>query len=264
LVAEDNAVNAQLMTLYLHRLGHGCTLVGNGAEAVRAVAADTVDVVLMDAQMPVMGGIDATAAIRAAGGRQPHVIAVTASALAVDRAAFLAAGADAFLTKPVRLAVLAAALDDCPVAGGHPAAPAAAPDPAPARADDVLDPATVAELRELGEELLARLYAQYLGSLDTTVEELSAAAARGSWDDGDEASVPRLAHRLKGGSGALGLRGMAGLCLRLEQADGAPAAEVDRLLDELRAERLRVHDAVAPLLDPPAPHSALPDPAPVG
>jgi signal transduction histidine kinase/CheY-like chemotaxis protein len=251
LVAEDNAVNAQLMTLYLDRLGHDSTLVGNGVEAVRAVAADTFDVVLMDAQMPVLGGIDATAAIRAAGGRQPHVVAVTASALAVDRAAFLAAGADAFLTKPVRLAVLAAALDDCPAAGGHPLAPAATAGPAPVPADDVLDPATVAELRDLGEELLARLYAQYLGSLDTTVEELSAAAARGSWDDDDdEASVPRLAHRLKGGSGALGLRGMAALCLRLEQAGGAPAAEVDRLLDELRAEQVRVRAAVAALLDP--------------
>jgi CheY-like chemotaxis protein len=250
LVAEDNAVNAQLMTLYLGRLGHDTTLVGNGAEAVRAVAEDTFDVVLMDAQMPVLGGIDATAAIRAAGGRQPHVIAVTASALAVDRAAFLAAGADAFLTKPVRLAVLAAALDDCPEAGGHPVARAAAPDPAPVRADDVLDPATVAELRDLGEELLASLYAQYLGSLDTTVEELSVAAARGGWDDDDEASVPRLAHRLKGGSGALGLRGMAALCLRLEQAGGAPAAEVDRLLGELRAEQVRVRAAVAALLDP--------------
>ncbi len=254
LVAEDNAVNAQLMTLYLRRLGHDSTLVGNGAEAVRAVASDAFDVVLMDAQMPVLGGIDATAAIRAAHGRRPHVIAVTASALAVDRAAFLAAGADAFLTKPVRLAVLAAALEDCPVGdtapGGHPTAPAAVPDPAPAGAPAVLDPATVEELRDLGDELLARLYGQYLDGLDTTLDELAAAVASGRWDDADEASVPRLAHRLKGGSGALGLRGAADLCLRLEQAAGAPAAEVDRLLGELRAERVRVRAAVAALLEP--------------
>ncbi len=252
LVAEDNAVNAQLMTLYLNQLGHDGTLVGDGAQAVRAVAEEQFDVVLMDAQMPVLGGIDATAAIRAAHGRQPWVVAVTASALAADRAAFLAAGADAFLTKPVRLAVLAAALDDCAAgewgpAGGPEAAPAA---PEEVTADPVLDPATVDELRDLGDELLARLYTQYLDGLDTAVHELSAAAARGSWSEDDDTSVPRLAHRLKGGSGALGLRGMADLCARLEQSAGAPPAEVDRLLGEVRGEQVRVRDAVAGLLHP--------------
>jgi signal transduction histidine kinase/CheY-like chemotaxis protein len=244
LVAEDNAVNAELMALYLRRLGHDGTLVGNGAEAVRAVAAGSFDVVLMDAQMPVLGGVDATAAIRAAGGRQPRVVAVTAGALAADRAAFLAAGADAFLTKPVRLAVLAAELDRS-AENREPAGPAA-----PAAPGTVLDPATVEELRDLGDELLARLYTQYLEGLDTALEELAAAAARDGRDDEDATSVPQLAHRLKGGSGALGLRGVADLCARLEQAAGGPAGEVDRLLGELRAERVRVRGAVAALLDP--------------
>ena len=244
LVAEDNAVNAELMTLYLRRLGHDGTLVGNGAEAVRAVAEGSFDVVLMDAQMPVLGGVDATAAIRAAGGPQPRVVAVTASALAADRAAFLAAGADTFLTKPVRLAVLAAELDRS--AGARESAGRAAP----AAPGAVLDPATVEELRDLGDELLAELYGQYLHGLATTVEELAEAAARGSWDDDDEGSVPRLAHRLKGGSGALGLHGVADLCARLERAAGGPPAEVDRLLGELRAEQVRVRAAVAALLDP--------------
>jgi CheY-like chemotaxis protein/anti-sigma regulatory factor (Ser/Thr protein kinase) len=264
LVAEDNAVNAELMALYLRRLGHDGTLVGNGAEAVAAVAAGRFDVVLMDAQMPVLGGVDATTAIRAAGGPQPRVVAVTAGALAADRAAFLAAGADAFLTKPVRLAVLAAELDRSPEPPVPPVPPVpSGPPPAPA-AGTVLDPATVAELRDLGDELLERLYAQYLAGLDTAVEELSAAAARGAWDDADEASVPRLAHRLKGGSGALGLRGVADLCARLEAAAGGPAAEVDRLLGELGTERVRVRGAVAALLDPTLPDPTLPDPAPVG
>jgi CheY-like chemotaxis protein len=257
LVAEDNAVNAELMALYLRRLGHEGTLVGNGAEAVRAVAADSFDVVLMDAQMPVLGGVDATLAIRAAGGPQPRVVAVTASALAADRAAFLAAGADAFLTKPVRLAVLAAELDRW--AGAGAASGEQDVEPAPVAPDAVLDPATVEELRDLGDELLASLYAQYLEGLDTALDELTAAAARGGWDDEDETSVPRLAHRLKGGSGSLGLRGVADLCARLERAAGGPGAEVDRLLGELRAERLRVRAAVAALLDP-----TLLDPAPVG
>jgi CheY-like chemotaxis protein len=106
LVAEDQAVNAHLMALYLQQLGHDSDHVDNGERAVEAVRTGNFDVVLMDAQMPVLGGVDATAAIRCLPGPQPRIIAVTASVLPGDRAAFLAAGADEFLSKPVRLSTL--------------------------------------------------------------------------------------------------------------------------------------------------------------
>ncbi|WP_139173458.1 hybrid sensor histidine kinase/response regulator [Geodermatophilus telluris] len=236
LVAEDHAVNAQLMALYLRQLGHDSEHVTDGAQAIDAVRRGGWDVVLMDAQMPVTGGIEATAAIRATPGAQPRVVAVTASVLDADRSAFLAAGADAFLTKPVRLATLGEALDDCADLGHVPGAAAGT--------DEVLDPATLAELEDLGPDALQQLYGQYLDGLDRAVDGLAGAVAGGSWAEDDEASVARLAHRLTGGSAALGAVRVAGLCRWLETAAGAPAPELARALADLRTESGRVRDAV--------------------
>jgi signal transduction histidine kinase/DNA-binding response OmpR family regulator/HPt (histidine-containing phosphotransfer) domain-containing protein len=274
LVAEDNPVNARLMAMYLRQLGHDGDHVVNGEEAVSAVLAGSYDVVLMDAQMPVLGGVDATAAIRAMGGPQPRVVAVTASVLAEDRAAFLAAGADDFVTKPVRLATLAAALEpegSCSDAGTPASrtadavpvpraeavpAPRADAVPAPraewdavAAAGDVLDVETVEELRDLGDEGFTHLYRQYLTGLDTMVAAILAVVDVPLPAD-EDGSLHRLAHKLKGSSAAMGATGLATICHRLEDAaaaDTAPPALADELR-ALRAESDRVRAAVATLL----------------
>ncbi len=241
LVAEDNAVNAQLMDLYLRRLGHECTRVGDGEQAVDAVLRGSYDVVLMDAQMPVLGGVQATAAIRRLPlPAQPRVYAVTASVLAADRTAFAEAGADGFLTKPIRLATLRDALDDVAL---PPAAPAGAR-PGPAAA---LDPATVEDLRDLGDDAFAHLYDRYLATLDDAVAAIVAAADRPSWSLDDEGSVPRLAHGLKGSSAALGATVLAEVCHSLETVDPAALAVADTLA-VLDQERSRVRSAVTELL----------------
>lgn len=241
LVAEDNAVNAQLMALYLRRLGHECTHVGDGEQAVAAVLHGTYDVVLMDAQMPVLGGIDATAAIRLLPlAQQPRVYAVTASVLAADRTAFLAAGADGFLTKPIRMGTLRDALDE--VAPAPTGAAAAGPEQVA-----VLDPDTVEDLRDLGDEAFAHLYTRYLATLDDAVAAIVAAADLPSWSVDDEGSVPRLAHGLKGSSAALGATGLAEVCHSLETVDPAGLALADTLA-VLERERARVRAAVTTLL----------------
>jgi CheY-like chemotaxis protein len=242
LVAEDNAVNAQLMGLYLRQLGHECTHVGDGEQAVDAVLRGTYDVVLMDAQMPVLGGVEATAAIRLLppAGRQPRIYAVTASVLAADRTAFLEAGADGFLTKPIRMATLRDALDEVTLS---PDAPVAA-EPGPGAA---LDPETVEDLRDLGDDAFAHLYTRYLATLDEAVAAIVAAADRPSWSVDDEGSVPRLAHGLKGSSAALGATALAGVCHSLETVDPAALAVGDTLA-VLDRERARVRVAVTELL----------------
>jgi PAS domain S-box-containing protein len=119
-VAEDNEINALLARALLARLGHRPTLASTGAEAVDAwraaeAAGEPYDLVLMDVHMPEMDGIEATRRIRAAeaaagNGRIP-IVALTANAFSDDREACLAAGMDAFLTKPLdreRLAELLA------------------------------------------------------------------------------------------------------------------------------------------------------------
>jgi CheY-like chemotaxis protein len=104
LLAEDNAVNQRVAELMLTRLGHLVQTVVNGREAVEAVDQGNFDVVLMDVQMPVMDGLEATRRIRSElpGEHHPHIIAMTASVLLEDREAAKAAGMERYLSKPVR------------------------------------------------------------------------------------------------------------------------------------------------------------------
>lgn len=106
LLAEDNLVNQKLMLRLLGKWGHEVTLANNGREALEQVERDTFDLILMDMQMPVMGGLEATRLIRerqsadTTSARTP-IHALTAAALPEERAAALASGVDGYLTKPL-------------------------------------------------------------------------------------------------------------------------------------------------------------------
>ena len=245
LVAEDNDVNAQLVGLYLRRLGHDSSRVADGRQAVEAVRTGEFDVVLMDAQMPVLGGVEATAAIRALPGRQPRVLALTAGVLASDRAAFLAAGADDFLTKPLRMPTLRAALDTW---GGR--GPAGEPEPAGLERGrtQVLETEIVEEIRDLGEDSFAELYGGYVTSLVAAVETMTAAAAGAPAPPDGPGSLVGLAHRLRGSSATMGAHRVAELCRRVEDCPGSPPGELERTLLELQEESARVQGAVTALL----------------
>jgi two-component system, sensor histidine kinase and response regulator len=112
LVAEDNKINQQLMTLLLRKGGHCCVIVENGEQAVDAAAADDFDVVLMDVQMPVLDGVEATRLIRALQGSRGRVpiIALTAHAMVGAKEQYLAAGMTDYLSKPLSWATLFAKL----------------------------------------------------------------------------------------------------------------------------------------------------------
>jgi len=116
LVVEDNAVNQKLATMLLQRAGFTSEVASNGEEgASRALADDAAfDAIIMDCQMPVMDGFEATRRIReaeATRGRHVPIVAMTANAMAEDRARCLEAGMDEYLTKPVRIDALASILD---------------------------------------------------------------------------------------------------------------------------------------------------------
>jgi signal transduction histidine kinase/DNA-binding response OmpR family regulator len=109
LVAEDNPVNQKVTMLLLRNLGYVADLVTNGLEAFSALQKKNYALVLMDVQMPVMDGLEATRRIRAAQragemgfSREVHIVAMTANAMSGDREACLAAGMDNYLAKPVR------------------------------------------------------------------------------------------------------------------------------------------------------------------
>ena len=108
LFADDNAVLRKAVPAMLRSLGHRTDVVANGLEAVDAAARAEYDVVLLDVQMPVMGGLEAADRIARGEGRRPWIVAVSADA---DWECVAGAfGIDAFLDKPVRLATLARAL----------------------------------------------------------------------------------------------------------------------------------------------------------
>ncbi len=125
LLAEDNAVNQRLVVKLMEKHGHSLVAVNNGVEALDALERGTFDVVLMDVQMPEMGGFEATARIRErekSTGQHVPVIAMTAHALKGDRERCLEAGMDAYVSKPIQAASLFETIDSAgaqSVAGGR-------------------------------------------------------------------------------------------------------------------------------------------------
>lgn len=111
LAADDHEVNRRILGLLLEPYGVRLTQVENGAEAVEAAMIGRYDAILMDMQMPVMDGLEASRRIRTAGANaSTPIVALTANALDVHRAAWEAAGVQAFLTKPIDPAMLAETL----------------------------------------------------------------------------------------------------------------------------------------------------------
>jgi CheY-like chemotaxis protein len=110
LCAEDNLTNQKVLMIFLEMAGITCTMVDNGVEAVAAWEREHWDIILMDIQMPVMDGLTATQAIRAlevetGRGRTP-ILATTANVMSEQIAAYLAAGMDSVVSKPITAPVL--------------------------------------------------------------------------------------------------------------------------------------------------------------
>ena len=113
LIAEDNRVNQKLIERVLAKLGYTPALVENGQLAFEKLAEEQFDVVLMDVQMPVLDGVQATLKIRQEldSLQQPHIIALTANAMAGDREHYLANGMDDYISKPLKVEALKEALE---------------------------------------------------------------------------------------------------------------------------------------------------------
>ena len=249
LLADDVEVNRQVAGSMLRKRGHAVTMAANGREAIDAVARAPFDVVIMDVQMPEVDGLEATRRIRAdARFAKLPIIALTAHALADERERCLAAGMNAFLSKPfkahelfasvegwhdlaaavpmaVAVASLTAGTRRASVSGAHAAVVAAARAP-------VAPPVDLAgfreAMREAGvESIVDATVAVYLREAPTRVAKLLAGL-----DAGDLKEAGSNAHALKGSSGSLHASRLAGILAELEQACHAGDLAVARALRE--------------------------------
>lgn len=118
LMAEDNLINQRVGKLILERAGYKIDLVADGREALEAHRQKHYDVILMDCQMPIMDGFEATRVIRSLPAPQPVIIAVTANALVGERERCLFAGMDDYLSKPFQAEQLVSIVDKWVTASG--------------------------------------------------------------------------------------------------------------------------------------------------
>jgi CheY-like chemotaxis protein len=108
LLAEDNDLNLQLMNLMLEQLGYSFDIAKNGKEAVELVNSDDYDLILMDVQMPILNGLEASKLIKVMPySHHPFIIGLSANVFDEDRKMALESGMDDYLTKPIRLISLA-------------------------------------------------------------------------------------------------------------------------------------------------------------
>jgi len=215
LVAEDNNVNQRVAVGLLHRRGHHVTVVSNGREALDAVAREQFDLVLMDLQMPVMGGLEAAAAIRAREadtGGHLWIVAMTAHVMPGDKERCFAAGMDGYLAKPIDPRALFAEVEDEP---SHPnsAAASAAPVAAPSIPSmPGIDRADLLQRLSGDEQLAADVVRLFVGECPTLVDAVGTALAKCDVDE-----VKRAAHTLKGSASTAAARGVADAAHSLER-----------------------------------------------
>jgi PAS domain S-box-containing protein len=237
LVAEDNPTNQKLVVTLLIQRGHDVIKVSNGRQAVERWQTDPVDVVLMDVQMPEMGGFEATEAIRARerahGGHIP-IVAMTAHAMAGDRERCLAAGMDDYVSKPLRADELFATIDRvCGIASDAGAA-GAAPVVAAQGAAGVDREALLASFGQ-NRAVLREVIDVFLDDAPVMMKALEAALA-----GGDAPALAAAAHALKGSAGLFSKGMVFETARRVEQrAHGGDLADVGRdvaaLADQLAA-----------------------------
>jgi PAS domain S-box-containing protein len=241
LVAEDNAVNQRVAIGMLERAGHEAVLARNGREALARLEVESFDAVLMDVQMPEMDGLEATAAIRErekhTGGHLP-ILAVTAHAFRGDAERCLAAGMDAYVTKPLRPRELRVALARLVARAGRASERRGAAEPSVAvDAKRLLD--RVGGSREALRELVALFRDDAPAQLGRIREAVSA---------GDGRALRAAAHALKGAVSNFAADAAAAAAFRLQRlaesgsTEGALPAldELERELEAVLAELDRV------------------------
>ena len=231
LLAEDNTVNQRVAVGLLAKRGHEVTVAGTGIEVLAALDRGVFDIVLMDVQMPQMGGFEATAAIRekerTTGAPRMRIVAMTAHAMTGDRERCLAAGMDGYLSKPIEPQALFAAVEHAVVAPSTASEPLSVP-------REIFDGADALSRMGDDEDLLAEVQQLFIVACPGHLSAIAGAAERGD--------VPRLrdeAHSLKGAASNLSARRLVAATLALEGLAHDASAEVVRAVSDAVCAEIR-------------------------
>lgn len=245
LLAEDNLVNQEVALAMLENLGLGYETVGNGADVLEILERQQFDLVLMDCQMPIMDGFQATQAIRAREQAQhaPHlpVIALTANAVAGDRERCLHAGMDDYLAKPFTQEQLTTLLSRWLPAEDLPPAPVeAAIAPREEESGELLDQRALESLRLLRPGLLLRVLDVWLEESPQLLAQLQRAQQQQ-----DNEGLRRAAHSLKNSAANVGARQLSQLCQQLEQqVRQSPQQNLQPLLTDIEHHFMLARNAI--------------------
>ena len=230
LLVEDNTFNQQVALELLEEAGASVCLANNGEEALDLLRQTQFDCVLMDVQMPLMDGLQATRHIRA-DPQLAHlrVLAMTATATSEDRVRCLEAGMDDFISKPIQPAMMYQTIASWLPARETPPPPArtrAAPAFKTTLAGDpqVIDLSILAKLLGYNPQKVRKFAFKFLQTTQDGFDDIDAALARG-----DVHQVRELGHRIKSSARTVGALGLAELCHSLETlAPGEPAEEAEQ------------------------------------
>jgi signal transduction histidine kinase/DNA-binding response OmpR family regulator len=232
LLAEDNALNQEIVLAMLEDTAYELSVVEDGRQALSVVDRQTFDAILMDCQMPTMDGFEATRLLRhqeaESGGRRIPVIALTANAVKGDRERCLEAGMDDYLAKPIGREQLLAVLERWTQPVQRPLSAASAPTPAASEAP--VDQSVLQGLRSLQRpgkpDVLARFIEVFNRDAPRLVAQMNEAARAG-----DAEALRRAAHTLKSNSAAVGAAALSERCREIEQfARGGDIASSIELL----------------------------------
>lgn len=250
LLVEDNLVNQKVAVRILEKAGYRCDVAANGQEAVDAVARTRYDLILMDCQMPVMDGYEATRQIRASesgGATRIPIIAMTAHALQEDRALCLEAGMDDYMTKPVQPEALRQVLDAYLIGKIRGASEEGSPKDDPGKGDErkqILD--RMQELACGDEGFVQELLGLFLSESEKRLASLGEAIR-----SQDLEVIKREAHTLKGSSANAGAEAMREKSYQLEKLsqEGSPE-EIEKAFQELANQFERTRRMLEDYLDP--------------
>ncbi|MCB0162669.1 MAG: response regulator [Anaerolineae bacterium] len=232
LLVEDHPTNQKLALAILARLGYRVDVAANGLEAIDALERQPYDVLLMDIQMPEMDGLEATRHIRRQwpDQQEPFIVAMTANAMESDRETYLAAGMNDYVSKPIRVEALIAALsrgaaarqsreakaqENVPEIASSKSEQAASMEQATAANQQLLDQAALDQLRDLvggDEAVLTELIDSFLTETPSLLDRLRQALTAG-----DAAELRIAAHTLKSTTRDFGALDLSALALEVEQ-----------------------------------------------